>query len=312
VTLLAFDRARLDTLRLGIGAALDDLHRIRCDDSAAADVMGNIRATIRTLGELWLPRVQDVVNSKAMISCVRLKNADGSDVAEAPGYASMQYAGMETMDDPWPMPSPPASHPIRTYREVISAIASRAMLPMAAPIDAHGRAGARYDSLSFAPTAKPVLVGVEDVTSNVLKVVDFFSDGLPVGWHETQTVSIYYLSEARVTSSVHRLTAYDRNDGPETLLDHTTQATVSGYLIIRSDESVGEVSREIGVAKDRDSTKNFPLVRQASSSYSGMFFPDEEPDLEPIPPGPRVESPDVWTFTTSASPMVDEWGTWQR
>ena len=312
MTTLAFDRARLDALRLGIGAALDDLHRIRCDDPAAADVMGNIRAATRTLGDLWLPRVQDVVNSKAMISCIRKKYADGSDVAEAPGYASTQYAGMETMDDPWPVLDPPAPHPIRSYDEVISAIASRAMLPMAAPIDAHGRAGARYDSLSFAPTVRPVLVGTEDVTSNFLKVVDFFSDGLPVGWHESQTLSVYYLADARVTSSMHRLTAYDRDDGPETLLDHTTQATVSGYLIIRSDESKGEVTRDIGLEDDEDTTKFFTLASQTSRSYSGMFFPDDAPDLQLIPPGPRVESPDVWTFTTSGSPMVDEWGTWQR
>ena len=77
MTTLAFDRARLDALRLGIGAALDDLHLIRCADAAAADVMGNVRGATRTLGELWLPRVQDVVNSKALISCVRLPNAAG-------------------------------------------------------------------------------------------------------------------------------------------------------------------------------------------------------------------------------------------
>ena len=312
MTLLAFDRARVDTLRIGIGAALDDLHRIRCDDSVAADVMGNIRAATRTLGELWLPRVQDVVNSKAMISCVRKKYADGSDVAEAPGYASMQYAGMETMDDPWPILGPPAPHLIRTFDDVLSAVKSGSMLPMAAPIDAHGRAGARYDSLAFALTVKPVLVGIEDVTSNLLKVVDFFSDGLPVGWHESQTVAVYYLDDARVTSSVHRLTAYLPDQGPETLFDHTTQATVSGYLIIRSDESVGEVTWAIGPDEDDDDTKFVVLASQSLSSYSGMFFPDEQPDLQPIPPGPRVESPDVWTFTTSASPMVDEWGTWQR
>ena len=311
MTTLAFDRARVDALRLGIGAALDDLHRIRCDDSAAGDVMGNIRVAIRTLGDLWLPRVQDVVNSKAMISCVRRKNADGSDVAEAPGYAAL-HGGMETIDDPWPEVGRLTPPPIRTFEEIISAVGSGAMRPMTAPVDAHGRAGARYDSLSFAPTVKPVLVDVKDVTSNLLKVVDFFSDGLPVGWHESQTVSIYYLADARVTSSVHRLTAYDRDDGPETLVDHTTQATVSGYLIIRSDESVAEVSMKIGPKKDEDATKAVPLVSQTSEAYSGLFFPDEEPDLQPVTPGPRFESPDMWTFTTSASPMMDDWGTWQR
>ena len=125
---------------------------------------------------------------------------------------------------------------------------------------------------------------------------------------DPNTVSIYYLADARVTSSVHVLTAYDPDDGPETLLDLTTQATVSGYLIIRSDESVAEVTTKIGADGDKDATKDVVLARQASSSYAGMFFPDEVPDLQPIPTGPRVESPDMWTFTTSASPMVDEWG----
>ena len=124
-------------------------------------------------------------------------------------------------------------------------------------------------------------------------------------------MSIYYLADARVTSSVHRLTAYDSDDGPETLPDLTTQATVSGYLIIRSDESVAEVTMKIGLEEDEDATKNVVLARQTSEAYSGMFFPDEVPDLQPVPPGPRVESPDMWTFTTSASPMVDEWGTWK-
>jgi hypothetical protein len=310
---LAFDRARLDALRLGTGAALDDLHLIRCDDPAAADVMRDLRLAAQTLGELWLPRIQDAVNSKAMISCVRRKNADGSDVAEAPGYKPIQVGTMETIDDPWPILGPPSPHPMRTFDEVLSDIGSGAMLPMTAPIDANGRAGARYDSLAFAPTVKPVLVGAKDVTPDLLKVIDFFSDGLPVGWRETKTLSIYYLTDARVTSSVHRLTAYDRDDGPETLLDLTTQATVSGYMIIASDESVAEVTMKIGADdEDEDSTKNVVIAKQTSEAYSGRFFPDAVPDLQPITPGPRFETPDRWTFTTSASPMVDDWGTWQR
>ncbi|MEY2525129.1 MAG: hypothetical protein QOJ66_3694, partial [Ilumatobacteraceae bacterium] len=149
MTKLAFDRARLDALRLGTGAALYDLHHIRCDDSAAAEVMRDLRLATQTLGELWLPRIQDVVNSKAMDSCIRRKNADGSDAAEAPGYKTQFDGAMETIDDPWPMPAP-APHPIRTFDEVLSDIRSGAMLPMTAPVDANGRAGHRYDSLAFA------------------------------------------------------------------------------------------------------------------------------------------------------------------
>jgi hypothetical protein len=310
VPTLAFDRARLDALRLGTGAALHDLHHIRCDDSAAAEVMRDLRLATQTLGELWLPRIQDVVNSKAMISCIRRKNPDGSDVAEAPGYAA-QHAGMETIDDPWPVLGPATPHHNLTFDEVLSDIGSGAMLPMPAPIDAHGLAGHRYDSLAFAPTVKPVLVGAKDLTPDLLKVIDFFSDGLPIGWRETKTLSIYYLADARVTSSVHRLTAYDRDDGPETLLDMTTHATVSGYMIIASDESVAEVSVKIGLDEDKDSTKSFVVAEQESENYVGGFFPDELPDLQPVSPEPRFESPDMWTFTTSASPMVDGWGTWK-
>lgn len=309
MTWLAFDRARLDALRLGIGAALDDLHLIRCDDAEAVRVMGDIRVATRTLGELWLPRVQDVVNSKALISCARRKNPDGSDVAEAPGYASLHSGRMERIDDPWPLLGSPAPHRNRTFDEVMSEIGSRAMVAMPAPLDSNGRAGARYDSLAFAPGAKPVLVGAQEMTSDLAKVIDFVSDGLPIGWRETQSLSIYYLADARVTSSVHVLDAYDRDDGPETLLDMTTQAKVSGYLIVRSEESVAEVTMAIG--DDGDPTKHVAIAQQAAGTYSGMFFPDEIPNLQPIPQGSRVESPNVWTFTTSASPMVDDWGTWK-
>jgi hypothetical protein len=209
------------------------------------------------------------------------------------------------------MVGPPAPHHIRTFEEVRSDMRSGTLLPMTAPLDAHGRAGARYESLSFAPTAQPVLVGTLDTTSNLLKVLDFFSDGLPVGWRESTSLSIYYLADARLTSAVHVLTAYDRDDGPETLLDMTTQATVSGYMIIASDRSVAEVTMKIGAEEDEDSTKNFAVAEQESESYVGGFFPDEVPDLQPVSPGPRVESPDMWTFTTSASTMVDGWGTWK-
>ena len=311
MTKLAFDRARLNALRLGTGAALDELHLIRCDDSAAADEMRDLRLATQTLGELWLPRIYDVLNSKALDSCIRTTGANGGDVAEAPGYKTPHNGAMEIIDDPWPMLGPTAPHPIRTFDEVLSAIRSGAMLPMTAPVDANGLAGHRYDSLAFAPTVKPVLLDERDVTPDLLKVIDFFSDGLPIGWRETNTLSIYYLVDARVTSSVHRLTAYDRDDGPETLLDMTTQATVSGYMIIASDRSVAEVTMKIGTDEDEDSTKNVVLAEQESESYLGGFFPDEVPDLQPVSPGPRFESPYVWTFTTSASPMVDGWGRWK-
>ena len=219
---------------------------------------------------------------------------------------------METIDDPWPMLGPPAPHRIRTFDEVLSDIGSGAMLPMTAPVDANGRAGHRYDSLAFAPTVKPVLLDARDMTPDLLKVIDFFSDGSAHRMARDETLSIYYLADARVTSSVHRLTAYDRDDGPETLLDLTTQATVSGYLIIRSDESVAEVTMKIGLDGDEDATKNVVLAEQASRLYSACSFPTRCRIFNRFLRDRAFESPDMWTFTTSASPMVDEWGTWQR
>lgn len=307
--LLAFDRARLEALRHGIGAALDDLHLIRCDDSASTAAIANVRVAARSLGERWLPRVQDVLNSKAMISCVRRPNANGYDVAEAPGYSTPHGGSMESITDPLPVLGPASPEHHHTFDEVLSDVGSGTLLPMAAPLDANGRAGARYESLSFAPTAAPVLVGIKDLTPDLLKVIDFFSDGLPVAWREHRMLSIYYLADARATSAVHVLSAYDRDEGPETLSDMTKQATVSGYMIIQSDESVAEVTMSIG--DDHDPTKNVAIVQQATGAFKGMFFPDDTPDLQPISSEPRFESPDMWTFTTSAAPMVDGWGTWQ-
>jgi len=145
------------------------------------------------------------------------------------------------------------------------------------------------------------------MTPTLLKVVDFFSDGLPIGWREERTLTIYHLTNARVTSSVHVLTAYDRDEGPETLPDLTTEATVSGYMLIATRSTTGEVSVRIGTGDD---TQSHPVVSQSNSSYEGMFYPDALPDFQPMSQEARYVSPDNWTFTRSASPMRDQWGTW--
>ena len=95
----------------------------------------------------------------------------------------------------------------------------------------------------------------------------------------TRSSTVYYLTDARITSAVHVLTAYDRDDGPETLLDLTTQATVSGYMVIRTDDSVGDIDVGIGPG-DQDPTQSVTIASQSSSTYSGMFFPDTAPDFE--------------------------------
>jgi hypothetical protein len=209
------------------------------------------------------------------------------------------------MTDPLPVYGPPAPV-VRSFDEVLADVRSGALRPMAAPLDAEGRAGAHYTSLAFA-AAHPAELGTRDMTSDLSKVVDFFSDGLPVGWREAQTLTIYHLTNARITSSVHVLTAYDRDAGPETLRELTTEATVSGYMVIASRSTRGEVSMRIGTGDD---TQSQTVLSQSDSSFEGMFYPESLPDFQPMSQEARYVSPDNWTFTKSASPMTEEWGTW--
>jgi hypothetical protein len=190
---------------------------------------------------------------------------------------------------------------------VLADIESGALAPMEAPVDAHGRAGAHYTSLAFAP-GELREVGRVDLTPDLAKVLDFFSDGAPIGWREHQTLTIYYLTNARVVSSVHTLTAYDRDDGPETLRDLTTEATVSGYVVLREDSTEGEVSMEIGPGDD---TQSQVVASQLTSSLSGAFYPNEKPKFKKPSREPRIVNPERWTFTSSSAPMVDGWGTWR-
>jgi hypothetical protein len=305
VTLLAFDRSRLDSLRVAIGAAVDDLARIRCDDPDAADTMRVIRLAVRMLSETCLPRVHDIVSSEVMTS-YRRSDIDGSDTYQSK-YSTAHDRGWEVTTDPLQLgPSAPRR---RTVDEVLADVGSGVLVPMPAPLDANGRAGARYTSLAFA-AANPELLGTKDVTSNLLKLIEFVSDGLPVGWREHEKVEVYYLEDARIRSSVHVLTAYDRDEGPETLFELATQATVSGYMVIRTDDSVGDIDVRIGPG-EQDPTQSATIAEQSSSTYSGMFFPDTAPDFEALSQEPRFEITDTWTFTTSAAPMVDQWGTWE-
>ncbi|HEY5423243.1 MAG TPA: hypothetical protein VIK05_07230, partial [Ilumatobacteraceae bacterium] len=185
---------------------------------------------------------------------------------------------------------------------------SGTLTPMSAPTDADGRALAHYTSLTFEP-GTPFVLGQIDLRSNLDKLVDFFSDALPVGMRKHHTLTVYYLTDARVVSNVHTLTAYDRDEGPETDWDRGTEATVSGYMVIEDDSSVAEIVLPIG-PEGSDPTAGQRLFSQESSGYSGVFYPDEPPVFEPVNREPSFGNPDVWTFTTSASPMVTGWGTW--
>lgn len=303
---MAFDHTRLDSLRAGIGAAVDELRSIRSDDAATADAMRSLSGTCRTLGDVWLPRVQDILSSTAMTSC-RRSPIGVADISQRPAFTYVRDPGWEPTTDRSGVYGPQVPRRM-SFDEVLSRVESGTLVPMAAPLDAQGRAGAHYTSIAFASGADEP-VGHADVTSNLLKVLAFFSDGLPVGWRQNKTLTITYLSNVRVTSSVHVLSAFDRDEGPETLLDQTQEAIMSGYMIVQADTSTAEVSVSIG-PDVQDPTQNAQLISETSSSYTGMFYPESPPDFQPITHEPRFVGKSEWTFTTSSAPMVDGWGTW--
>ncbi len=302
---MAYDHRRVDALRLGLAAAAEELRGIRTNDPAAIDVMRMLASAHRTLAEEWLPRVQSILDSTAMTLCVR--SAVGvADVDQRPAFIEIRDPGWVTPADQNPILGPPVPGSL-TFDEVAAQIRTGVLIPMAAPVDANGRAGAHYTSLSFESGGQKI-VGEQDLTSNLLKVIDFFSDGLPVGWREHHTLTIYYLSNARVISRAHVLNAYDRDDGPETVPGQTKAAFVSGYMAVVNETSTAEVSFPIG-PDIQDPTQGF-AISQSLSSYSGRFYPDSPPDFQPV----VVERPNVgaptWTFTRSNGSLVEGWGTW--
>jgi hypothetical protein len=210
--------------------------------------------------------------------------------------------------DPLAVLGPPAPSHDWKFDEVLAAVESGSLRAMNAPMDAHGRAGVPYESLSFAPRSPPEEVGRIDTTSDAAKFADFWSDGLAVGFRHSETMIVVRVDNVRLTKRVHRLTAFDRDDGPETMEGLTTEATTSGFLIITQVVERGELTHAI--SEDGDDTADFEIATQDSSAFSGAYYPDSDPIFEAVPDGPRYESPDRWTFTTSASPMKDDWGTW--
>jgi len=305
MTVLAFDRERLEVLRSALDAALQDLHQIRSDDIQADDAMRCVRSVSRTLGDTCMPRVHDILTSTAM-TWYRHAGAACDNAHEAALVTARRHR-WDMVNDPLSMMGPPPPD-CRTFDEVLSQIRSGHLVPMSAPIDANGRALSHYTSLTFEP-GEPVMLGQIDLRSNLDKLVDFFSDASPIGMHNQHTLSIYYLSNARVISNVHTLTAYDRDEGPETDRDRQTEATVTGYMVVEDQSSIAEIVLPIG-PEGGDPTAGQPVFSQQSSGYSGVFYPDDPPEFEPSSHEPRFVNPDTWTFTTSASPMATGWGTW--
>lgn len=306
MVLLAFDRNRVDSLRIALGTALDELRAIRSSEPEAADTLRVLGNACRTLSDIWLPRVHDVLASTAMTRCTR-SAAGVVDIAQASVAASALHPGWETATDPTPVYGPPAPH-TASFDEVLSEIRSGSLQPMAAPLDAKGRAGARYTSLAFAPGTQRE-IGHVDLTSDALKFIDFISDGLPVGWRENNTLTLYYLTDVRVTEVVRVLNAYPRDQGPETLPQLTTEAVTSGYMLINSRSSTGEVTLGIGPG-EQDPTASVALASQSTESYSGAFYPDTPPEFQPVTDAPRFVNQTRWTLSKAPASPVDGEGTW--
>lgn len=307
MALLAFDRNLVESLHVALGTALDELRGIRSSEPEAAETLRTLDSARRTLSDVWLPRVHDVLASTAMTTCIR--SAPGVvDIAQSSIPTAALHPGWETTPDTTPVYGPPAPH-TASFDEVMGDIRSGSLQPMAAPLAANGRAGARYTSLAFAAGTQRE-IGHVDLTSDALKVIDFLSDGLPVGWRENDTLTLYYLTDVRVTNIVRVSNAYPRNQGPETLTALTTEAVTSGYMLIRRSSTTGEVTMGIGPG-EQDPTASVVLASQSTESYAGAFYPDTPPEFHPITDEPRFVNPADWTLSNAPAPPVDGEGTWE-
>jgi len=303
--LLAFDRNRVDALRRALVDALEDLRAIRCDDPEAADALRTARRAGRMIGDVHMPRVLDVLASGAMTSYRPTSGIDLDALAKEQPYSTAHDRSWEVH------PLGPDVPPPQTAQTVLARIASGALAPLPAPLDAEGRAGANYTAIAIAPSVPPRDLGAIDRTPALLKAIDFISDGLPIGHHEHRELRVLYLQDARLTQTAHALTAVDGDTGlPETTYDDLTKgAVVSGYLVLDVTTSETDVSVSIGPDL-QDPTQSWALLSQSSAAYSGVFFPITTVDLEPVGDEPRVENKPRWTFTKSSGAVGRGWGTW--
>jgi hypothetical protein len=113
-----------------------------------------------------------------------------------------------------------------------------------------------------------------------------------------------------VTQIVRVLNAYPRDEVPEELPELTTEAVMSGYMVISSRSTTGEVTMSIGPG-EQDPTASLVLASQSTESYSGAFYPDDPPVFQPITDEPQFVNPPEWTFSTAPAPPADGEGTWR-
>lgn len=308
--LMAYDRARLDSLRVAMAAALDELSRMRCDDGAAADAMRRIDEARRLLGDRCLPRLRDLLESDPLSSA-------GASWLNSCAFRQTTYSQLvrlhhwELAQDPLdddaatPPDVPPEEPWTRSFNDVTTAIKCGELTPMILPTDPSHPIRSQITTVELAPGSIRH-IGSRDVTSNWLKLADYASDVAWFGWREHHELSAYYLSDVVVTATVWVVDPVTR----QRCRHQQTQAVTSGFILVRDEDRTVELNPPIGGGAHTDPTATPSIPLDHEHVYKGAFYPDTAPHFEPLPSGAAVRNEPTWKFTSKKLPFEEEWGTW--
>jgi hypothetical protein len=308
--LLAYEPARLHDLRLALSHALSDLRTIRCDDPDARQAMRAVVEGCRLLDERCLPAVQRVLDSTAM------KAPDsyffGScDVRSSAVVRLARQRQWLLYDDPDELgateslvPPPPVRGPaaavLHSYDDVMKARECGEIQPLQLPGDPHRPSASQYSTVMIAPGGVAAL-GEHEITRSIARFIGFWSDALPVGYHEHKVRSVYRVSDAHVVTSLHAVEA-DGSDHPILL----GEATVSGYLVVVDLAKGVDVNISMGQA---DPTQSVAIPAFTDHDYAATFYPDEQPQFRPATLDSAL-TPPTWTLTTHPLHAAGDIGTW--
>lgn len=307
---MAYDRARLDTLRIAMTTALDELSRMRSDDVAAADALRRIGEARRLIGDRCLPRIRDLLETDPL-SSGGASWLNSCSFRQSPYSQLVRLHHWELAPDPLdgPVAAPvvdPADKPwTRSFDDVTEAIKCGELTPLIMPTAANHPERNQITTLAIAP-ATTKLIGSRDVTSNWLKALDYASDVSWFGWREHDELSVYYLSDVVVTATIWVVDPKTH----QVLRTETSQTTTSGFLAVREEDRTVEVNPPIGGSANIDPTATPSIPMDHDHDYSGTFYPDTAPRFEPLPSGAAVKNTAKWKFTSKKVPLTESWGAW--
>jgi hypothetical protein len=310
--LMAYDPERLLDLRIAVAQALDELQGIRCDDVAAHEAMHVVRESCRTINERCLPFVRDVLDSSAMTAWDRSLFTDCG-VRDSIFWQLSHERQWLLHDDPGQLapgealkpPTPVRGHfpGLTSYDDVLAArdCGEIELLRLPQPMDPPRPGTQQYTTVSIAPTAMTNL-GEHEITRNLARFIGFWSDALPIGYHEHKIRSVYRVEDARVVTST-QVVEPDGVEYPVSL----AQATVSGYVVM-VDLTKGVVMNVN--ARQPDPTQSLTIELDDQHTYAAAFYPDAQPDFTPVSASESATAP-TWRLTTRPAPMnVGRVGTW--